>query len=198
MKRISCVILVFIVSFSAVSAQDGFLSRLFFPVTFGLSFPLTDTDRLGRFITSEGVEYRFNDTLPVFTRISYDNLSFRYSILPNPVTNAVKSEFDASIATLGVGLRTSPGKLRFSGMGQAGVMNYRFPLVSVIPSGFEVTYTRRNKFTLGAVASVEYYFVKDFGAIVEVHFMYSPFSDILWGKDFHYAGIRLGITAVLF
>ncbi len=191
-------VLIILISCSSVSGQESFLSRLFFPVTFGLSFPLEDTDQMGRFITSEGVEYRFNTKLPVFTRVSYDNLSFHYSIAQNTVTNATKSEFDASVITLGGGLRSNPGKLRFSGIAQAGVMNYRFPHVSIIPSGYEVTYSRRNKLAFGAVASVEYYFVKDFGAILEAHFMYSPFSDILWGKDFHYAGLRLGITAVLF
>jgi len=198
MKKTVSVLFIFIISFNHAFCQDGFFSRLFFPVTFGIGFPPANPDQKMIFVTSEGAEYRFNSKLPLFTRISYDNFSFHYSVNPNEVTNAVKSKFDASIISLGGGLRAGTGKLRLSGLIQAGMMNYRFPDVRIIPQGYEVDYHHNKKLSFGTVASAEYYFAKDFGAILEANFMYAPYSDILWGKSFRFAGFRIGITTVLF
>jgi|GEM_PF-1352855 hypothetical protein len=196
-NRILNILFLFILIPDAFS-QESFLSRLFFPVTFGISFPLEDADKTGRFITSEGIEYRLKTKLPLFTRISLDNLSLNYSISSQAATNVLKSKYDAAIVTLGGGIRSTKGALRVSGLAQAGVMNYKFPIVSLLPPGYEVIYRHRNQVAFGLVGSVEYYFVRDFAAVIEGHFMYSPFPGTFWGKDFHYAGFRLGITAVLF
>lgn len=198
MKKILFTVLIFMVSFNHSFARDGFFSRLFFPVTFGAGLPPANSYQKRMFVTSEGAEYRFTTKLPLFTRISYDNFSLNYSINPNIVTNAIKSRFDASVISLGGGLRTGTGKMRFSGLVQAGMMNYRFPDVKTIPGGYEVDYHHNNKLSFGALGSAEYYFAKDFAAILEANFTYSPYPEMLWGKSFHFTGFRIGITTVLF
>src|SRR5512135_2314134 len=114
-KTFLCSLSLCMLSLSGVF-QEGFLTRLFFPVTFGLSFPLNDNERHGRFITSEGAEYRFRSSLPLFARFTFDNLSLKYSINPNPVTNATTGELETSVLSIGPGIRTNPGKFRFTGM----------------------------------------------------------------------------------
>ncbi|MGB8492293.1 MAG: hypothetical protein WCE64_14660 [Bacteroidales bacterium] len=198
MIRRTLLVLVLSVVFLNSYSQDGILSKLYFPLSYGINFPLRNPYLSKNFMNSEGIEYRFKNKAPWFARLTVENLNYDYAIENSPGTNVSKSELTATGYYLSAGVRKGNGKLRFTGAFRAGGFSYRYPQVSDLGSRYEVTYVRDRSFSCGIVAGIEYYFSDNIAAIVESHYMWLPSENIFWEDNFQNVGISLGITTTLF
>ena len=179
-------------------SQDGMLSRLFFPLLYGVNFPLRNSHLSKNFMNTEGIEYRFKSIAPCFARLTVENLNYDYSIENSIGTNVSKSELNATGYYLSAGIRKGNGKFRFSGALRAGDLSYRYPVVNDLGSRYEVRYYHDRSFSCGIVAGMEYYFTGNFAAIMESHYMWLPSANSFWEHNFQNVGISLGITTTLF
>jgi len=179
-------------------AQESFLKRIYFPLSFGINYPIGNPAMTGKGISSTDAEFRAGKNIPWFVRLSLDNLTYDYSIETTVQTNVTKSELKAAGYFLGPGIRTRSGKLKFLGLLQAGCLDYRYPIVAAGGTTYEVQYNHQAVFACKALFGAEFYLAEDFAVIAEAHYMLVPASTDFWGSNFQNAGISLGITCPLF
>lgn len=192
------IILSLLVSSKIVLAQEGFFSKLYFPFTYGMNYPLNSEQLKKNAIMSNGFEYRFDKRIPWVIRFSIENLWLDYEIADNSQTNATNSELRINGYYLGAGLRTNAEKWRFLALLQAGNANYKYPVVENSGSNYKVIYNKENSFSCQTTLGIEYYFTKDFALIAESFYILIPVSNSFWNRNFQNLGFKLGITTTLF
>lgn len=180
-------------------AQEKIFSRLFFPNMYGINYPINNRQLQSSSILSNGLEYRFEKRIPWFIRFSIENIWVSYSINDYSITNTTKSKIRINGYQLGAGIRTKASKkLRFLFLVQAGILNYRYPMVDQLESSYCVNYFYRNCISYQAVIGMEYYFTKNFAVILESNYMVAPTRNSFWPNNFNDFAIKLGITTTLF
>jgi len=197
-RKLRLIIVLLLISSKIIVAQDGFFSKFFFPNTYGMSYPLNNSQLKRNTIISNGFEYRFENKTPLFIRFSIENLWLDYEIENNSQTNATNSELRINGYYLGAGLRTNTDKWRFLVLVQGGNANYKYPVVESSGSNYKVIYNKENSFSCQTVLGIEYYFTKDFALIAESFYILIPASNSFWNSNFQNIGLKLGITTTLF
>jgi hypothetical protein len=193
---VSCIIIL-IVSVKGFS-QDDFWSRIFFPNTYGINFPINNSVMNKGSIISNGLEYRFGVSKPLFIRFSLDNYSTIYTIQSNNETNAIESDLKMTGYYFGSGYRSEKKPLRFIALLQTGFTIYKYPSVKNINQDYKVSFNTKKSFTTRITLGIEYYINYNFALIAEIYHIYMPNESIFWNNNFQSMGIKFGITTTLF
>jgi hypothetical protein len=193
--------------FSALlRAQEfHFLSRIYFPNSYGLNITSNSKTFRTGFISTAGIEYRLKDTSSFFFRISYTNCSHKYSVKPGTVTNISSAKIHYAGVLAGFGYRKIAGKWGYYGLVQPGIRFEKYPRMEKYSvngtagsNAYTLIYRERGLFAARLACGLEYYITRSFVLITEPEYIITTGRSPFWKSPYHNGAFTIGFTTSLF